>query len=73
MAEGLKVDPAIERWAHLRENTHLFYSFNKRNTRKTLLWGLLVPIGLTFFAYQTNRKWDFAGAQTKEDLSVKKD
>ncbi|KAI9262794.1 hypothetical protein BY458DRAFT_458778 [Sporodiniella umbellata] len=69
MAEGLKVDPAIERWAHLRENTHLYYSFNKRNTNKTLLWGLLVPIGLTFIAYQTSNRWNFAGAQTKEEFN----
>ncbi|EIE80957.1 hypothetical protein G6F57_000361 [Rhizopus arrhizus] len=73
MAEGLKVDPAIEKWAHLRENTHLYFSFNKRNTRRSLFWGIAIPVGLTILAYQTDRKWNFSGAQTKEDLSPKKD
>lgn len=54
MAEGLKVDPAIEKWAHLRENTHLYFSFNKRNTRRSLFWGIAIPVGLTILAYQTD-------------------
>ncbi|KAI7897752.1 uncharacterized protein BX663DRAFT_444471 [Cokeromyces recurvatus] len=72
MAEGLKVDPAIERWAHLRENTHLYFGWNKRTTRQTLLWCLAVPVGLTILAYSTDRKWNFAAAQTSEDLTPKK-
>lgn len=54
MAEGLKVDPAIERWANLRENTHLYFKWNKRNTRRTLFWGVAVPVGLTVLAYATD-------------------
>ncbi|KAI9473400.1 MAG: hypothetical protein EXX96DRAFT_487982 [Benjaminiella poitrasii] len=72
MAEGLKVDPAIERWATLRENTHLYFAWNKRTTRRTLLWGVVVPVGLTILAYSTDRKWSFAAAQTSEDLASKK-
>ncbi|KAI8372088.1 hypothetical protein EDC96DRAFT_606440 [Choanephora cucurbitarum] len=69
MAEGLKVDPSIERWAHLRENTHLYFNWNKRNTRRTWLWGVIVPVGLTAIAYATDRKWNFAASQTKEDMN----
>ncbi|CEI91229.1 hypothetical protein G6F70_002447 [Rhizopus microsporus] len=72
MAEGIKIDPAIERWAHVRENTHLYFKFNQRNTRKSLIWGVAVPIALTILAYKTDRKWDFAAAQTKEDLTPSK-
>ncbi|GAB5592157.1 hypothetical protein Unana1_07057 [Umbelopsis nana] len=64
----LKVDPAIERWAHLRENTHLYFAWNKRNTRAAMLWMVAVPVGLTYLAYKTDRKWDFAGAQSKDEL-----
>ncbi|KAI9361743.1 hypothetical protein BD770DRAFT_360343 [Pilaira anomala] len=73
MAEGLKIDPAIERWAHLRENTHLYFAWNKRNARRSLFWGIAIPVGLTLISYGTDRKWNFAAAQTKEDLTPKKD
>ncbi|CAO3645873.1 unnamed protein product [Mucor hiemalis] len=66
MAEGLKVDPAIERWASLRENTHLYFKWNKRNARRSLFWGIAVPVGLTVLSYGTDRKWNFAAAETSE-------
>ncbi|CAO3652667.1 unnamed protein product [Cunninghamella echinulata] len=69
---GLKADPAIEQWASLRENTHLYFAWNKRNTRRSLFWGVVIPIGLTALAYATDRKWNFSAAQTKEDLYYKK-
>ncbi|ORZ20722.1 hypothetical protein BCR42DRAFT_370620 [Absidia repens] len=69
---GLRPDPAIERWAHLRENTHLYFKWNKRNTRRTLFWGVAIPVGLTILAYATDRKWNFAAAQTNEDITGKK-
>lgn len=54
MAEGLKIDPAIERWASLRENTHLYFAWNKRNARRSLFWGVAIPVGLTVLAYATD-------------------
>ncbi|KAI8381144.1 uncharacterized protein BYT42DRAFT_565433 [Radiomyces spectabilis] len=65
---GLKADPAVERWAHVRENTHLWFTWNKRNTRKTLLWGIIVPAGLAVLAYGTDRKWNLTGAQTMAEV-----
>lgn len=53
MAHGIKIDPAIERWAHLRENTHLYFAWNKRTTRRSLFWLAAVPVGLTYLAYKT--------------------
>lgn len=53
----LKVDPAIERWAHLRENTHLYFGWNKRNVRAAALWMVAVPVGLTILAYKTDVSW----------------
>lgn len=57
MAEGLKVDPAIERWASLRENTHLYFKWNQRNVRRSLFWGVAIPVGLTILAYGTDVKY----------------
>ncbi|SAM08175.1 hypothetical protein [Absidia glauca] len=51
---GLRTDPAIERWAHLRENTHLYFKWNQRTTRRTLFWGIAVPVGLTILSYATD-------------------
>ncbi|KAI8983818.1 hypothetical protein BDB01DRAFT_843145 [Pilobolus umbonatus] len=72
MAEGLKIDPALERWAAMRENTHLHFKWNSSNVRKSLFWGIAIPVGLTLLAFKTDRKWNFAGAQTKEDLTYEK-
>ncbi|KAL0078749.1 NADH-ubiquinone oxidoreductase subunit [Phycomyces blakesleeanus] len=69
---GLQKDPAFERWAHLRENTHLYFRWNKRTVNKTLFWGIVIPVGLTILSYKTDRKWDFTGAQTKKELNMEK-
>ncbi|CDH52603.1 hypothetical protein RO3G_05662 [Lichtheimia corymbifera JMRC:FSU:9682] len=68
MAHGIKIDPAIERWAHLRENTHLYFAWNKRTTRRSLFWLAAVPVGLTYLAYKTQGVWDFAASQTKAEM-----
>lgn len=53
MGHDIKIDPAIERWAHLRENTHLYFGWNKRTTTRTLVWMGIVPVALTYLAYKT--------------------
>jgi len=41
-------DKAIERWAHMRENTHLTFKWNARNIRYGLVWGIAVPLIIYF-------------------------
>lgn len=53
MGHDIKLDPAIERWAHLRENTHLYFRWNKTTAGRSFLWLVAVPIGLTYLAAQT--------------------
>ncbi|KAI8143709.1 hypothetical protein BJV82DRAFT_668156 [Fennellomyces sp. T-0311] len=72
MGHDIKLDPAIERWAHLRENTHLYFGWNKRNTRRSIVWLAVVPIGLTALAYATQNKWNFAASQTKAEMNNEK-
>lgn len=50
----LKTDPAIERWSEMRQNQHKYFAWNARNARLTIVWGLLVPIGLTWLAFRTD-------------------
>lgn len=61
MGEGFKPDPAIEKWATMRETTHLYF----RPRPKSVAWGLLclvaVPIGL-YYGLTTSK------AQTDEFL-----
>ncbi|KAI9321237.1 hypothetical protein BX666DRAFT_2023387 [Dichotomocladium elegans] len=72
MGHGIKIDPSIERWAHLRENTHLYFGWNKRNTRRSILWLAVVPVGLTVLAYKTQDLWDLAASQTKAQMNKEK-
>ncbi|KAI9489464.1 hypothetical protein BDB00DRAFT_876337 [Zychaea mexicana] len=72
MGHDIKLDPAIERWAHLRENTHLYFGWNKRNTRRSLVWLAIVPVGLTALAYATQGKWNLTASQTKAEMNNQK-
>jgi len=67
----LKVDPAIERWAEMRANQYKHFAWSRRSTRLGLFFGVFVPVGLAWLAFKTNNKWDFAAAQTKEDMKRK--
>jgi hypothetical protein len=46
-------DPAIERWADMRENTVQYFRWNRRNIRIALLFGVVVPIGVYTLAKYT--------------------
>lgn len=41
---GLKVDPAIERWAAMRESTVRHFRITTRTVRAGILWGVVVPL-----------------------------
>ncbi|KAL1935891.1 hypothetical protein VTP01DRAFT_25 [Rhizomucor pusillus] len=73
MGHDIKLDPAIERWAHLRENTHLYFRWNKTTAGRSFLWLVAVPIGLTYLAAQTQTRWNFAAPQTKQDMYYRKE
>ncbi|RUP52259.1 hypothetical protein BC936DRAFT_149828 [Jimgerdemannia flammicorona] len=50
----LKVDPAIERWALMRENTYKHFTWSPRNTRIVFFLGIVIPVGLTWLAFKTD-------------------
>ncbi|TPX45544.1 hypothetical protein SeMB42_g03960 [Synchytrium endobioticum] len=37
------IDPAIEKWYHMKENTHAYWTFNPRTLRYTFWFALVVP------------------------------
>jgi hypothetical protein len=47
MAGGIRKDPAIERWAMMRDNTHLYF----RMTPMTLGFGLIALVGIPLALY----------------------
>lgn len=45
----LQKDPAIERWAKMRETTHLHFQMRPKTIFYGLIWGVLVP-GAFYYA-----------------------
>ena len=47
MAEGpVRKDPAIERWASMRDNTNVYFRLRPSNILMTIVTFVIVPIGL---------------------------
>ncbi|XP_065057309.1 uncharacterized protein LOC135685327 [Rhopilema esculentum] len=46
-------DPAIERWAKMRETTHLYFKLRPKTVLYGVIWGIIVP-GAFYYAL----KWD---------------
>jgi len=44
--EPVKLDPAVERWAYMRENVYTTFKFTTRNTPVIILYMVVVPYGL---------------------------
>jgi hypothetical protein len=41
-------DKAVERWAHMRENTHVTFRWTPRTIGYGLLWVVAVPVALYY-------------------------
>ena len=48
----LKKDPAIERWAAMREHTHFYYRFNWKKIVPTVLLLGAIPAGILYFSFK---------------------
>ncbi|KAL1921045.1 uncharacterized protein VTP21DRAFT_11680 [Calcarisporiella thermophila] len=53
----LKIDPSIEKWAAMRENTHLHFRWTPKTVRSAFIWAAVVPVGLTWLAFKSNNMW----------------
>ena len=53
MTEGLKKDPAVEKWAAMRDHTHLYYRFNLRKLIPTAVMLIGIPAGLVYFTLKS--------------------
>ncbi|OZJ04069.1 hypothetical protein BZG36_04661 [Bifiguratus adelaidae] len=68
----LRVDPEIEKWAHMRENTHKYFGWSRKTVRLTMAWAVAVPVALTYLAYKTDDRWNFTAGQTKAEINKQK-
>jgi hypothetical protein len=50
MGVELKKDPAIERWAAMRDHTHFYYRFNYKKIIPTAVMLGLIPAGIVYFS-----------------------
>ncbi|KAJ3201216.1 hypothetical protein HK099_002331 [Clydaea vesicula] len=58
---ALLIDPAIEKWYHMKENTHAYFKFNRRTITYSVMLTLVVP-GLIFLGcYKWHHALDFTG------------
>lgn len=48
MAGGIEKDPAIERWAMMRENTHLYFRLTPLTVTAGVISLIVVPIALYY-------------------------
>ncbi|ORX94054.1 hypothetical protein K493DRAFT_261802 [Basidiobolus meristosporus CBS 931.73] len=53
-------DPAIDRWATMRETTYQHFRWTRRTVSLSVLYLVAIPVGLTYLAYKTHDK-DFEG------------
>ncbi|KAH6561241.1 hypothetical protein BASA50_000247 [Batrachochytrium salamandrivorans] len=72
----LLIDPAIEKWYHMRENTHSHFKFNRRTVFISVMLTLAIP-GLLWYAVEKNaRIWSVGGASRHNSYltsSIKKE
>ncbi|WOO78892.1 uncharacterized protein LOC62_02G002431 [Vanrija pseudolonga] len=54
-------DPALDRWAAMRENVYQHYKFTRTITRQTVALGLVLPIAIYAVAAVYDNKYDWAG------------
>jgi hypothetical protein len=49
MAEGLRKDPAIERWAMMRDHTHIYFRMNPVTIAFAIFTFAILPYGVFRF------------------------
>ncbi|SCZ98374.1 BZ3500_MvSof-1268-A1-R1_Chr7-1g09115 [Microbotryum saponariae] len=67
--QPVKIDPAVESWAYMRENVWRHFRFTNRTTRLSLIWGVLVPVAVYAVALRTDLKWDVIGAKKDDPIA----
>ncbi|GAA5955394.1 hypothetical protein JCM5350_001185 [Sporobolomyces pararoseus] len=67
--QPVKLDPGVESWNYMRENVWRHFRFTKTTARLSLIWGVLVPVGVFAFAQRQDLKWDIVGARRDDPIA----
>ena len=54
---GVRADPAIDRWAYMRENTHLTYKMNRKNAFLGIFLLLVIPGSIMYSTLRNHVCW----------------
>lgn len=65
---GQKTDPAIERWAYMRENVYRNFKFTPTVVKRAVTLGVVVPGLVYYVASGQNYTWNFRGTRKGESL-----
>ncbi|KAK4685452.1 hypothetical protein P7C73_g4698, partial [Tremellales sp. Uapishka_1] len=66
----VRIDPAIERWAYMRENVYQHFAFTRKATRSVFLVGAVLPAAIFAASYYSDAKFDWAGKRQGSSLLV---
>ncbi|KAI0956880.1 hypothetical protein AcW1_005456 [Taiwanofungus camphoratus] len=64
-----KLDPAIERWNHMRENVYKHFRFTPRTTFQSICGLVLFPGAILYLASKQDGKWSWSGKLKNESLA----
>ncbi|GAA5918549.1 hypothetical protein JCM21900_006276 [Sporobolomyces salmonicolor] len=67
--QSVKLDPGVESWSYMRENVWRFFRFTKTTSRLSLLFGVVVPVGVYVMAQHQDLKWDIVGAKRDDPIA----
>ncbi|KAK4056621.1 hypothetical protein OIO90_002469 [Microbotryomycetes sp. JL221] len=67
--QPVKLDPAVESWNYMRENVWKHFRFTNRTARLSLIWGVLVPVGVFAVTLRQDLKWDILGAKKDDPIA----
>lgn len=68
MAHGLKKDPAIEQFAHMRAHTQEYFRVNKKSGPFLFVVVGLIPLALGYLSYRTHGQMQLAGVRRNESV-----
>lgn len=54
----LMLDPAVEKWVHMKESTHAYYRFTPRTLRIAFLMGVAAPVGIFYLHKYSQNKFN---------------
>ncbi|KLO07383.1 hypothetical protein SCHPADRAFT_836826, partial [Schizopora paradoxa] len=67
----IQLDPAVERWNRMREDTYKNFKWNNRTARAAIIGMAIVPGVVYYIATKTDRRYSWAGTRKGEHLDQK--